>query len=309
MRISRTFTLLFLQFVYVGAFSSGSDSLLYIDEVKRFAYNEIGYNLNGDFFNKWTNEEKPYIYLYVSLSDSIKRPTEFNYPYIFCGTDEDQANIEETKFTQRGYHTFCYKTNANSAALLNKRLLSYSKDAIAFIIFHELTHHYLDRKNIKIPYEFNEALCDVVGNYGALNYSMSTQNLDLASVKNQIKSNEKIYKCLNEAISNINKNPKKTIVLNAKCQAAINDILKNANLFQKDRFDYHVNNAYLLKNEYYCKHYFLLKKVFLKLKTLKAFLELMKTLPENSSDCEKYLKKFTQLPPANKPVSTMHART
>lgn len=292
MRISGTLTLLFLQIVYHGAFSSGNDSLVYIDEVKRFVYNETGYNLNGDFFSKWTNEEKPYIYLYVSLSDSVKRPAEFNSTYIFCGTDTDLANKEETKFVRKGYHTFCYKTSANSDGLLNKRLLSYSKDAIAFIIFHEFTHNYLVQKNIKIPYEFNEALCDVVGNYGALKYSTATQHLDLASVKNQIKSNEKIYKCLNKAISNINKNPEKTIVLNAKCQKAIHDIMKTANLFQKDRFDYPVNNAYLLKNEYYCKHYFLLKKVFLKQKTLRAFLEFMKSLPEKSSDCEKYLKKI-----------------
>ena len=284
---------IFLQFICIPAFSANNDSLLFIDELKKFAFKEIGVELTGDLYTQWVKEEKPYIYLYVSLSEKVQQPIELTSPFIFYRTDEIAANEKALELKEMGYHTFCYKTYANSAARLSNRLLSYPKEAICFIIFHEFIHNYLEQQFIKIPYEFNEALCDVIGNYGALKYAQSTQNVDLAATENQIRTNEKIYTCLNATISKINKNPQivkniqQVMTLNDKCSKIIRDILKKCNIFQKDRFDYTVNNAYLLKNEYYCKNYFLLKQ-----KSIKDFLELMKTLPENASDCEAYLKNF-----------------
>ncbi|MFM9945794.1 MAG: hypothetical protein ACKVQB_11235 [Bacteroidia bacterium] len=292
MPLHKTLLLPFLQTLTLTAFSSPNDSLFFITDVKQFAFKEIGVEFS-DFYIHWTKEEKPYIYLYVSQPDSVKKPTGFNQSYIFCGTDEANATKQETVYKDAGYHTFCYKTYANSSAMLNKRLLSYSKDAIAFIVFHELIHNYLGAKNIKIPYEYNEALCDVIGNYGTLAYAQYTKNIDLDSVKNQIKRNEKIYTYLNSTISKINSNPDKTSACNAKCQKSIYHNLKNANLFQKDRFDYTVNNAYLLKNEYYSKNYFLLKQVLMKQKSIPALLKIMESLPEKSEDYEAYLRRFT----------------
>lgn len=293
MNLSKTTGLLFFQLISLVSFSSSGDSLPFIDNVRNFAFKTTEYYPDLGFFTRWTSEEKPYLYLYVSYSDSVKKPKEFIYPYFFCGTDEIKAGKEELKLKASGYNTFCYKTYANSTALLNKRLVSYSNEAIVFIVFHELIHNYLGHKSIKIPYEFIEALCDVIGNYGALEYSISTDKLDSISAKSQIEINEKIYDCFNDAILKINQNPSKTSIINADCQETIGSILTKANSFQKDRFDFKVNTAYLLKNGYYCKHYFLLKKVLLKQKSIKALLEIIKGVPENSSECELYLMKFT----------------
>lgn len=279
-----------LLFIGVNVSASNSDSLLFINNVKQFAFQQTGFFPEGDFYTKWTTEEKPYLYLYVSRADSVKQPVEFSNPFMYCGTNDVDANDKEMKQKNRSYHTFCYKTYANSAAQLNKRLLSYSPDAIAFIVFHELIHNYIDQHKLKIPYEFNEALCDVIGNYGALSYASSTQQMDMRLAQHQLKNNEDIYHCLNSTISDINRHPSKTISLNAKCTKTLNSILKTCNTFQHDRFDYPVNNAYLLKNQYYCKNYFLLKRVFLKQKSIKVFLEVIKRMPENNLECEKYLK-------------------
>jgi len=45
------------------------------------------------------------------------------------------------------------------------------------------------------------------------------------------------------------------------------------NEFQNDRFNYKINNAYLLKNLFYSRYYFMMKKELGKKKSIKKFLE------------------------------------
>ena len=105
--------------------------------------------------------------------------------------------------------------------------------------------------------------------------------------------NERLYKRINSTIEKINGHPSETIKINAKCSRKINAILKSSDAFQKDRFNYEVNNAYLLKNSFYSVHYFLLKKVLHTQKSIRKLLEVIKHLPENPDDCIKYLEKFS----------------
>src|SRR5687767_5641103 len=102
--------ILILQFICSPAFSANNDSLLFIDELKKFAFKEIGVELTGDLYSKWANEEKPYIYLYVSLPNEVQQPSELTSPFIFYGTDEIESKKKELEFKEKGYHTFCYKT-------------------------------------------------------------------------------------------------------------------------------------------------------------------------------------------------------
>ncbi len=284
--------LLLFQLVFFHAFSEGDDSL-FIKKIKEYVFQEIGLKLEGDLFSGWTKEEKPFLYVYVSLPDKIECPKEQNSAYIFCGTDTARVNETEKHFQERGYHFFCYKTFANSATLLNKRLMSYRKETKSFIVFHELIHNYLQQQKINVPYEFNEALSDVIGNYGTLKYSVDSGTTNCSVAEQQLKTNEQLYTYMNRCISKINSHPGKANQLDKRCQKKIQRTLKQGDAFQKDRFDYAVNNAYLLKNKYYCKNYFLLKKVFLKQGTIKDFLEIIKKMPEKISDCEKYLEKYT----------------
>ncbi len=292
MRNKIFFILFFFQLICVTVFGDVNDSI-FILEIKSFVYKEIGMELKGDLFTKWNKEDKPYQYVYVSLADSIKSPPELKSAFIFCGTDEEQALKKAAEYKEKGNQVFCYKTYANSGALLNSRFISYSGEIKCFILFHELIHNYLSQEKIKIPYEFNEALADVIGNYGALDYSTETKKTDLALTKKQICINEKLYKCMNSFISRINSNPEKARQLDKKCNKRIHSILESANTFQRDRFNYEVNNAYLVKNQYYSKNYFLLKKILRKQKSIKGLLEIMKHLPERVEDCVIYLKKYT----------------
>ena len=177
------------QFLIFKSFSLNKDSLVFIEDVKKFAFKEMGVELKGDFYTKSLESDKPYIYVYASLSDKIKAPYDLNY-FFFCDTNSTLGTKKAEEYAAKGYHAFCYKTYANSDAKLNKRFLSYPREAEAFIIFHELTHNYISQLDITIPYDFNEALSDLIGNYGALDYY---SKFDLKNLKVQQKQLENNY--------------------------------------------------------------------------------------------------------------------
>ena len=291
MKNARIFFFFFIQFISLQLFAD-NDSL-FIADVKQFVFKEIGMNFKGDFFTEWNTSDQPYYYLYVSLPDKVEKPKEFSSSFTYCRQDERCIRTGEKEFQAQGYQTFCYKTYANSGTSLNKRFISYSPETKSFIIFHELIHNYISQKGIEMPYEFNEALSDVIGNYGTLKYFRDNNRTDLVAAENQIRRNEKIYSYMNSAIKKINRHPEKKIRYYTKCREKIHVVIKNATQFQNDRFNYEVNNAFLLKNLYYCKNYFLLKKVFLRQKSIKDFLEIIQHIPGEKEDCIKYLQKFT----------------
>ena len=290
--MKKAFLLYLFQLFVLQVFSEDGDSLFFV-KVKEFAFKEIGVQLEGNFFTDWCKEEKPFLYVYISLPDKIKCPPEQNSPFIYCGTDDTRVHVTEKYFSENGYHSFCYRAYANSSALLNKRLISYRNETKTFIIIHELIHNYLVQQRLKVPYEFNEAMSDVIGNYETLKYSKDSALINVSIAKRQLRTNEKLYRCMNRHIRKITSRPGNVTTVNRRCQEKIQHILKNADVFQNDRFNYEVNNAFLLKNSYYCKNYFLLKKVFLKQKSLGEFLEIMKHLPEKISACEAYLEKYS----------------
>ena len=270
--------------------SQGSDSL-FISQVKDFVFKEMGVRLEGEFYTHRDTSDQPLYYIYVSLKDKVEKPFGMQEDYITFHSKWD-ANVRAAYYHNMGYEPFIYLAYCYSDTPLNKRLLSYRKESVSMIAFHELMHNYIMQFKLDIPYDFNESTCDVIGNYGALKYAKDANKIKLKTARKQLKLNEEIYACMNDFIAKINANPAQCQQLLSKCQIKIRKLLKNGDSFQKDRFSYDVNTGYLLKNQYYCMNYFLLKKVFLKQKSMKDFLEIIKHLPANEADCQTYLAKY-----------------
>jgi hypothetical protein len=270
--------------------SQGSDSL-FISQVKDFVFKEMGVQLEGQFYTHRDTSEEPLYYIYVSLKDRVEKPFGINQDYTSFHSKWN-ANVRSMYYHNMGYSPFMYLAYCYSDTPLNARLLSYRKESVTMIAFHELMHNYISQFKLDIPYDFNESTCDIIGNYGALKYAKESHSIDLKTTNNQLKLNEKIYTCMNAFITKINADPKQSEQLLSQCQIKINKLLKHADKFQNDRFNYDVNTGYLLKNQYYSKNYFLLKKVFLKQKSMKDFLEIINHLPANEADCQTYLKRY-----------------
>ncbi len=258
------------------------DSVL-IDAVKKFIVSESQFNLGKRFYTRWSKTNKPYINLYISSSDKVESP--INVTYTGFGTNEEAAHEQAAKHEALGHHAFVYKTYATSSAELNERFISYPEEAKYFIILHEFIHHFIRDLRWRIPYEFEEAIGDVVGNYGSIEFMQQFEAANLKSINKQKSRNERIYKVINKTTEVINRKPGKANELNLKCQKRIERVLRHGDQFQKDRFGYPVNNAYLLKNRFYSENYFSLRKLYQKTGTLKDFLNIIKSGP---SDPEKF---------------------
>jgi len=271
---------IFLSFLTTTAFAQSTNLFR---EAKDFIYTKANYELKKSFFED-TVADSPYIYLYVSEKSAVAKPPGLSGNFLFFGHNIDSAGKAAAKYDSSGFDTFIYKTNGNSKATINATLLSYEPEAIVFIIFHEYVHNYLRELKIKIPYDFEEALCDVAGNY--LTVEFFRQGRNRKNSMDQVKFNEKIYKQINKLSLTINNSRKSKSVAEKK----ILSYAKKGNAFQQDRFDYSVNNAYLLKNQFYSKQYFTLRRIYLNQRNFAAFLREIANLPVHEEEALRYLK-------------------
>jgi hypothetical protein len=159
-------------------------------------------------------------------------------------------------------------------------------------MLHEFIHHYIRDLKLNIPFEYEEALGDVVGNYGAIQFGEVSDYLNQKHVRKQVFRNEEIYRTINSTIKKITADTNDVASLNFKCQKRIEKIIEDGGLFLNDRFGYNVNNAYLLKNRSYSKNYFMLKKILHKYGSIPKLLQIMKSGPREAENFERYLKTF-----------------
>jgi len=66
--------------------------------------------------------------------------------------------------------------------------------------------------------------------------------------------------------------------------------LLEANVFQKERYNYPINNAYILRNRYYYQWYEKFKDIYLSGKSLEEMTLFYSSLPEKTSDTDTFLK-------------------
>ena len=265
--------------VYVHAYpqSNSASKLKLIESVKAYCIDELNMTISKEYYTNWANSEKPNYYLYVSRKDSIINGLEGQRPFKTFRHRLEDAKIKKEKYDALGYSTLLYKTYGTAATKLSKHLLSYSNESIAFIAFHEATHQHI-AKHGSIPYSLIEATCDLVGNYGAL--KLSDKNKELSNNKTQklVKDIESISLKVNNLITKITTDY-------SAINNDINKLKKGTNKFTIERYNYNVNNAYLLRNRSYTIHYFKLKKILMQTNNLKTFLQFVTHLPNDELKC------------------------
>ena len=173
------FQLIILTFLALNTFAIKKDSL-FIEAVKQYFHKETGMVFLEHYFTE-VDSTLPDKLLYVSYSNKIESP--YGIMGFFNYTDK-----LDLKYKSMRYETFCYsKSYANANAKLSERFLSYPNEAQVFVILHELMHNYIRQFKFKrIPYDFEEALCDIIGNYGSLDFAETENLIDLNLIKRQI---------------------------------------------------------------------------------------------------------------------------
>ena len=262
---------------------------LFISNTRTYILKTLNFTPKDPLYQHWASSNNPYLYLYVSKKNKVETPDSAYKTFIFIGFDTVAANLKTSKIQDQGFDVFIYKTFANSNTELSDSLLNFSPEAISFIMFHEIMHHYKRANFPNLPYKYEEAAGDILGNYGTLYYANTNQNLSIEKARLQLTTNEEIYRIMNESIDNINGGLFNISDVQNQCYHKIQTELRRCNSFQIYRFNYPVNNAFLLKNMRYSKEYFILKDVFLKAGSIPKFIEILKELAA-ASDKEKFLQ-------------------
>jgi len=283
--------ILFLFAFFRSHQSQASDSTL-INGLKDYILAESGYKTRDQFFNTWSEGGKPSVIVYVTSMHSVGTLDQGNGSMIIqFGHDERHAKREARRYDTLGFHTLLYKTYGTSLTELSPRFMSYSPEAKSFIVLHEFIHHYTIDRKLKLPLEYHEALADIMGNYGTIEFADQTTYVSKSRAKAMRSRNERFYKAINKSIDKINHDSTQVEKVNALCQRRIDKILKD-DLFQNDRFNYPVNNAYLFRYRYYTEKYFMLKKVLKQQRSIHGLLSVIEKAPSNSEDLEEYLKEI-----------------
>jgi hypothetical protein len=266
------------------------ENLKLIRELEDFADNELGLNLKRKFYRKWQKKEQQLTYVYTSRPDSIILPKDSG-PFKYFGTDTLAARIHAIKSEEEGLDAMVYNTSGTSATLLTHHLLNYPKEAIIFIVLHEMAHVHRDKSALKIPYPAEESFGEFLGNHASLKFGEKYYPELIPAIKKQRRIQEKIYQLLAEAetqVQGISKAEKDTRY--QAISAALKVILLEANVFQKERYNYPVNNAYILRNKFYYQWYEKFKDIYLSGKSLKEMTLFYSSLPENASETNTFLK-------------------
>ncbi len=253
---------LILLFICISALATNAQTnyapqFKLIDSLTAFIKYDLKLNITDSFYtNKTKIDTGAYFYLYASKTNRVESVIDSGNRDFQFFSNVSKAYEARKKIEDLGYPVIVYKTGGNSTAQLNKLLLSYPDEAIAFIILHEATHQHVRSAPKLISYVYEEALCDAFANWAITQFNQKTSLLNAKAVSQQTANWDNCYHEINTTRQLLEKSNFTDPELYTKSSARINEFVKNANQFQKDRMLYEVNNAYFLRNDAYATHYF-----------------------------------------------------
>lgn len=255
-----------------------SDSTGYylLQDVGKYAVNELTMKISPSFYTRWASNENPNIFVYVSSKDSLYSPLKSSF-LAFGNITEKDAKAKTSDYYEKGYDVLIYKTFGTSGTQLSHHLINYNAPSIMFIGFHEATHQHISRF-VSLPYIYIEALCDLIGTQGSLAYTKkhSIENYNIAKeFVNKIESlGKQINDCIILAQTHDINLPKSLASLKKEI-----DSLPANETFLRERYNYEINNAYLIRYESYTKYYFKLKELLTLYNDFSTFWNFIKKLP------------------------------
>lgn len=262
----------------VAAQSDTDLKLELLNALKLYAKEHLELDFKKSFFSKWSEDESMHYYLYVSSADKVSAP-EGMKDFEYFGSNKEAATAQQKKHVEKGLHTLLYKRSGADDFTITNSLLSFSPESMALLVFHAATHQHFG-KHAKLSLPVEEALCEVMGVFGAQFFAQRNESVDENGVKRLTKTIERSYKLINETIPNISSDVAQNDKLYRKIEHKLFSDFYNADAFIQQRFIHPVNNAYLLKNQYFAKYYELIKSLAEKDKFIGTFLYNTERLPK-----------------------------
>lgn len=291
--LSSLFSFCFISGItFTGYSQCNEGDFAFMDSIRAFAFEETGIIIHKEFYRTASEDSTPYLYGYLSKKNKVERPEEFPKAFYSFGSNFEEAALKEKEAGKAGFDFFLYKTFGNSASQLNPGFCEYPDEAKSFIALHEFVHNWVDQENLSLPYPINEALGDLIGNQLTVLFFKTKKPFGLKEAILQVKLIETLGEEINHSREKINRRPGKREKTMLEFLAKINPWMEKANAFVRYRYAFAPSNGYFLKNSYYTRYYFLLKKVYEKTSTLKSFFDIIREMPLEERDAEEYLKSY-----------------
>lgn len=231
-----------------------------LEVLRHFIANEIGLNTGDEFYTRWSENPVSLSYVYISRNDTLAPPATVDR-FIYAGEDSLKADSICRHYASAGYSVMHYRTAGTSAAKMNEVLWNYPAEAFVFIVIHEAVHVHLRIAEIKLRYEYEEALGDAVANFYTPVFLHSDRSEHKAAVKQQ-HIIEKLYSDIAHLEQKFYHTHADHARLFSVAQHHIFQLAMRGNRFQHDRFLYPVNEAYLMRyHSYVYRYHFLADKL------------------------------------------------
>jgi hypothetical protein len=263
-----------------------------IKDLKNFFFDRTGYTPERNVFTEW-NREPDYI-LFISYPDRLERPTDLSRDIVIINYKDSNA-IQRAleKCDSLGFHTMLYDVPADALGKLRPEFPHYSNEGLAFLIFHELMHNFIRGNHYGMPYLFEEAICDVMGEFATIEFGKQDARINPVKALMQVKVNDSVYSAANRAIRLIADFPERTPEIGRECDSLIKGYLEQANNFQSFRFGYNANNAFLLKTRNYSWNYFICKQFFFEMPSVAAFSQAVCEISDENKERPARAQKFS----------------
>lgn len=231
-----------------------------INQIKKYLIDSTAYAIDTSAFYANYNSVLKGTFYYVYVSEKIKPQSPFQLSvFKYFGLDSAAAYTYAQEQIANNYDVYVYQTAGTSAAQINTELLNYFNEEIAFILFHEATHQYIEKFNPELPYGYVEALCDAASinllNRFAANNSTLFNN---EAVKNFTLAINNIHSAIVSSLITLKEKPKRVEKTFDNLQKQLTEFCRYSNFLQK-RYAMPINMAWMLRNKYYSGFYYYCK--------------------------------------------------
>ncbi len=163
-----------------------------------------------------------------------------------------------------------YRTYGSRATLLTNRVLSYPLHSFVHLATHEALHVHRAQNKRKIPYALEEALAEFIASNGIVQFCEKYATHALSAAKSYRDVTENIARAINNLVDMVHKENHFDMHSHkpySNLCKHIEDLVKRArNTCLRDRFEFKVNNAFLIRYRDYYKFYFLIQEIYNKRK-------------------------------------------
>lgn len=170
------------------------------------------------------------------------------------------------KFLDKNYFdTLLYKVHASNPRGLSKHLLNFSPEEIIPVLFHEIFHSCMRKISPRHTIYGEESFAEAFSYFLGIEFSKLDNRLNTDLLIESEYAFENISLFIRQCVDEVEKG-KVNDKFYRDSERICRKIMTNLDDYQKQRFDYPFNNAFLLRYKKYCYDYYTNKQQVYKFK-------------------------------------------